>query len=174
MSIERAQKYHACHRCWLVDAGSLSQKMAKLDYVVNTAIMLAYVAASGDDKIGLRWISFAKAVRPYQHAGKKGKAQVYTIMNALYNVNAQMVESDYPAAFNELAARWRRRSLVLLFTDLIDLGEYRQSWVGRDTGSGMKLHRNSLSVTEVGIRNILWCWRANLPEFRRPPIEYGD
>lgn len=105
----------------LIDAGRSMlqpvQKMAKLDYVINTAIMLAYVASSADDKVGL--MVFDGEVRTYIPP-LKGKAQVYTLMNALYNANAQMVESDYQAAFKELAALWRRRSLVLLFTDLID------------------------------------------------------
>ena len=31
-----------------------------------------------------------------------------------------MTESDYQAAFNDITTRWRRRSLFVLFTDLID------------------------------------------------------
>ncbi len=93
------------------------QKMAKLDYVVNTALMLAYVAASGDDKVGL--MAFDADVRAYLPPAKS-KAQVYAILESLYNLDARLVETDYRNAFQNLSARWRRRSLVVLFTDLVD------------------------------------------------------
>ena len=93
------------------------QKMAKLDYVVNTALMLAYVAAAGDDKVGL--MAFDAEVRVYLPPAKS-KVQVYSILERLYNLNARMVETDYKAAFQNLATRWRRRSLIVLFSDLVD------------------------------------------------------
>ncbi len=93
------------------------QKMAKLDYVVNTALMLAYVAAASDDKVGL--MAFDADVRVYLPPAKS-KAQVYGILESLYNLEARMVETDYKAAFQNLSTRWRRRSLVVLFTDLVD------------------------------------------------------
>ena len=93
------------------------QKMAKLDYVVNTALMLAYVAAASDDKIGL--MAFDADVRVFLPPAKS-KAQVYQIVESLYNMEARMVESDYREAFQNLATRWRRRSLVVLFSDLVD------------------------------------------------------
>ena len=93
------------------------QKMAKLDYVVNTALMLAYVAAASDDKVGL--MAFDAEIRAYLPPAKS-KAQVYGILESLYNLDARMVETDYKAAFQNLSTRWRRRSLVVLFTDLVD------------------------------------------------------
>jgi uncharacterized protein (DUF58 family) len=93
------------------------QKMAKLDYVVNTALMLAYVAAASDDKVGL--MAFDAEIRAYLPPAKS-KAQVYGILENLYNLEARMVETDYKSAFQNLSTRWRRRSLVVLFTDLVD------------------------------------------------------
>ncbi len=93
------------------------QKMAKLDYVVNTALMLAYVAAASDDKVGL--MAFDTDIRAYLPPAKS-KAQVYGILESLYNLEARMVETDYKGAFQNLSTRWRRRSLVVLFTDLVD------------------------------------------------------
>ncbi len=93
------------------------QKMAKLDYVVNTALMLAYVPAASDDKVGL--MAFDADVRAYLPPAKS-KAQVYGILERLYNLEARMVETDYKAAFQNFSTRWRRRSLVVLFTDLVD------------------------------------------------------
>jgi uncharacterized protein (DUF58 family) len=93
------------------------QKMAKLDYVVNTALMLAYVASGSDDKVGL--MAFDADVRAYLTPAKS-RAQVYAIMETLYNMEARLVESDYREAFQNLATRWRRRSLIVLFSDLVD------------------------------------------------------
>ena len=93
------------------------QKMAKLDYVVNTALMLAYVAAASDDKVGL--MAFDAEIRAYLPPAKS-KAQVYGILESLYNLEARLVETDYKAAFQNLSTRWRRRSLIVLFTDLVD------------------------------------------------------
>jgi uncharacterized protein (DUF58 family) len=45
---------------------------------------------------------------------------VYAIMETLYNMEARLVESDYREAFQNLATRWRRRSLIVLFSDLVD------------------------------------------------------
>lgn len=93
------------------------QKMAKLDFVVNTALMLAYVAAGSDDKVGL--MAFDAEVRAWLPPAKS-RAQVAQILENLYNLDARMVESDYKDAFQNLAMRWRRRSLVVLFSDLLD------------------------------------------------------
>jgi uncharacterized protein (DUF58 family) len=41
-------------------------------------------------------------------------------LESLYNLDARMVETDYKAAFQNLATRWRRRSLIVLFSDLVD------------------------------------------------------
>ncbi len=92
-------------------------KMTKLDYVVNTALVLAYFAARSDDKVGL--MVFDAETRAYMPPAKS-RGQVSRITNELYNVNARMTESDYAAAFSDVATRWRRRSLFVLFTDLID------------------------------------------------------
>ena len=93
------------------------QKQAKLDFVVDTALMLAYVAAASGDKVGL--MSFDAEVRSWLPPAKS-KAQVYQILEHLYNLDARLVESDYRDALQNLATRWRRRSLVVLFTDLVD------------------------------------------------------
>jgi uncharacterized protein (DUF58 family) len=93
------------------------QKMAKLDFVINTALMLAYVASVSDDKIGM--MAFDADVRAFLPPAKS-KAQVYHIVENLYNLDARLVESDYRESFEYLASRWRRRSLVVLFTDLVD------------------------------------------------------
>lgn len=89
----------------------------KLDYAINAALLLAYVATLADDKVGL--LVFADTVQAYLPP-KKGRAQVYAILEALYNAKATLAEPDYRGALSYLQARWRKRSLMVCFTDLWD------------------------------------------------------
>ena len=98
--------------------------IAKMDYAVNAALLLAYVATLTDDKVGL--LVFADGVQTWMPP-QKGRAQVYRILDALYNAEARRSESDYHRAFGYLATRWRKRSLVVCFTDLWDPDSSRQT-----------------------------------------------
>jgi uncharacterized protein (DUF58 family) len=111
----------------ILDAGRTMsvriENMTKLDFAINAALMLAYVAASGGDKTGL--LTFAQKVGRFLPPAK-GRAQALAIMEALYNVALTTEESDYAGAFLYLARRWRKRSLVVVFSDLLDPESSRQ------------------------------------------------
>lgn len=98
--------------------------IAKLDYALNAALLLAYVASLADDKVGL--LVFGDKVQTWI-APKKGRAQVYRILDALYNAEAKRAEPDYHGAFAYLASQWRRRSLMVCFTDLWDPDSSRRT-----------------------------------------------
>jgi uncharacterized protein (DUF58 family) len=98
--------------------------IAKMDYAVNAALLLAYVATLSDDKVGL--LVFADTVQTWIPP-RKGRAQVYRILDALYNAQSRRAEPDYRGAFAYLAGRWRRRSLMVCFTDLWDPDSSRQT-----------------------------------------------
>ena len=49
-----------------------------------------------------------------------GRAQLGRITDAMYDLDAQLAESDYRAAFTETMARFRRRALVVLLTELTE------------------------------------------------------
>ena len=105
----------------LIDLGRLMrQEIAhtqKLDHVVSAALMLAHVAAEADDRVGL--LTFADEARAWLPP-RRGRAQATDILQALYAARAEPLESDYRAAFRFLSARWRKRSLAVLFTDIAD------------------------------------------------------
>lgn len=111
----------------LLDAGRTMcvriEDMTRLDYAINAALMLAYVAASGDDKVGL--LTFSQKVDAFLPPAK-GRGQALAIMQALYNVPLTTEESDYAGAFLYLARRWRKRSLMVVFSDLLDPESSRQ------------------------------------------------
>ena len=96
----------------------------KLDYAINAALMLAYVASLADDKVGL--LVFADTVQTFLPP-KRGRGQVYAILDALYNAKASLAEPDYRAALAFLQKRWRKRSLLVCFTDLWDPDSSRQT-----------------------------------------------
>lgn len=105
----------------LVDAGRMMAStvagLTKLDHVVNTALMLAFVAQAKGDEVG--YLAYADAVRAYL-APRRGKAQFQRIAEELRRVEPTLTETDHRAAFAFLRSRLSRRALVVLFTDLVD------------------------------------------------------
>jgi uncharacterized protein (DUF58 family) len=103
----------------VVDAGRMMQspvaQIAKLDYVVNAVLLLAYVATGKGDKVGL--MTFADEVTRYLGPAQ-GRRQFYRMLELLYAVEAEPVEPDYRRALSYLALKQRKRALVVIFTDL--------------------------------------------------------
>jgi len=78
---------------------------------------LRFLALKGDH-VGL--LTFADDVRTYL-APRRGKGQFYRMLEALYNVQFEPVEADYAQALAYLGVKHKRRSLVIMFTDLVTL-----------------------------------------------------
>jgi uncharacterized protein (DUF58 family) len=115
----------------VIDAGRMMQspvaEIAKLDYVVNAALFLAYVATGKGDRVGL--MTFADEVSHYL-SPRQGRGQFYRMLELLYALEPQPVEPDYRLAMTTLAVKQRRRSLIILFTDLTS-GASMRSLVGQ-------------------------------------------
>jgi uncharacterized protein (DUF58 family) len=111
---ERSQNVMA-----VLDIGRMMQSpvadIAKLDYVVNAVLLLAYVATGKGDKVGM--MSFADDVHRYLRP-RQGRGQFYRMLELLYSVEAQPVEPDYRQALTYLAVKQRKRALIVIFTDL--------------------------------------------------------
>ncbi|HWQ13740.1 MAG TPA: DUF58 domain-containing protein [Roseiflexaceae bacterium] len=109
-----------------IDTGRLMRPpigdLAKLDYAINASLMLSYVATLKGDHVGM--LSFADDVRTYL-APRRGRGQFYRMLEALYNVQFEPVEADYARALTYLGLKHKRRSLVVLFTDLVTLDAAR-------------------------------------------------
>jgi uncharacterized protein (DUF58 family) len=112
--LERRQNVMIC-----IDAGRLmTQKVGereRLDYALTAALLLADVAGVHDDAVGL--LVFSDKVEQFIPPARKSLAR---LADTLGEVHARMVEPNYPAAFTYLARQVRRRSLLVLFTDVID------------------------------------------------------
>ena len=105
----------------VIDAGRLMTAdvagVARMDYVVQAALELAYAAAQHDDNVGV--MVFADGVKHFV-APQRGRRGLKQVIDVLAEVAPTLVEPDYPGAFRYLAARNRKRALTVVFTDVID------------------------------------------------------
>lgn len=99
------------------DLGEVDAGLTKLDYALNTALLLAYVGGLRGDRVAL--LVYADEVRTFRPPAR-GRGAFVGMVQALYNVAPEPVEPDHGAAFQFLAARNLRRSLLVLFSDLAD------------------------------------------------------
>lgn len=105
----------------LLDTGRLMTarigKLTKLDHAVNATLSIAYVAAAGGDNVGL--VAFSRRVVSYLPP-RRGHDQINRLMEELYSLEPQMIEPSYKRAFNFFDVNCKRRSLVVILTDLVD------------------------------------------------------
>jgi uncharacterized protein (DUF58 family) len=114
--VERAQQIVVA-----IDAGRLmSPRLGdrrKLDYAVSAALAIAAIARLAADRVGV--VAFAGTVLARVAPGN-GTQHSAQLTDVLSDVEPRFEEADYERAFLEIERTLRRRSLVVLFTDLFD------------------------------------------------------
>jgi uncharacterized protein (DUF58 family) len=104
-----------------IDAGRMMTQLAgelpRFEHALSSALVLTDVALHSRDQVGL--IVFDDEVRTFVQPAR-GTAALEGIRNSLVAARATMVEPDYAMAFRTIEARHRKRSLIVLFTDVID------------------------------------------------------
>ncbi|MEA2642116.1 MAG: hypothetical protein QOF51_3510 [Chloroflexota bacterium] len=133
--------------------------LTRLDWAVNAALLLCYVALVRGDRVGL--LSFADGIHSYTPP-RRGRAHFYRIVEQLYAVRAEPVESDYGAAFARLRTDLRGRALVALFTDLSDLDVARTI-----AGHMMLLARHHLPLCVAMSDPVVQTWATLVPAASR-------
>ena len=105
----------------LLDAGRLmgavSEGKNKLDHALEAATRLVQAVLSGGDQAGM--LSFSDRVISFIPP-KRTPDQLQIIMEKTLPLQPSLVEPRYDQAFLWLQAHIRRRSLVVIFTDLLD------------------------------------------------------
>ena len=91
--------------------------LSQLDHALNAVLMLSHVATRAGDQVGL--CAFDTRVRAYLPP-QGGRRAAQRVIAASYDIHAQIVETDFEAAYGFLSQRLRKRSLVVLFTQVID------------------------------------------------------
>ncbi len=123
---------------FLIDCGRMMTGTAAgislLDHALNAALMLSYVALRKGDSVGL--VCFADEIQRFVPP-RAGRNQMNRLLHASFDRFATLVESRYDEAFVYLNSRSRKRSLVILITNVIDevnshqVSRYLTSVVGR-------------------------------------------
>jgi uncharacterized protein (DUF58 family) len=89
--------------------------VARVEHAIDAVMMLTSVAARMGDMPGL--VAFDYAVRAVVPP-RSGHGQLAAVTEALYNLAPQLSQSDYRGAFAEVLARFQRRALLCLATEL--------------------------------------------------------
>jgi uncharacterized protein (DUF58 family) len=97
-------------------AGTIG-KYAKLEHAMNAAVMLSYVAEKRGDALAVA--SFSNQIESFLPTSR-GPSLVPRVLESLYPVQVRPVESDYWQVIAEAMHLLRRRSLVILLTDVLD------------------------------------------------------
>jgi uncharacterized protein (DUF58 family) len=121
-----------------VDAGRMMTQLAgplsRFEHALSSATLLADVATQSGDQVGA--IVFDDEVRAWVPAAR-GRPALQRLRDAFVPARATMTEPDYAAAFRTISARHRKRSLIVLYTDVID-PRASQSLIALTARSAMK------------------------------------
>ncbi|MBS1704496.1 MAG: DUF58 domain-containing protein [Armatimonadetes bacterium] len=101
--------------------------VTKLDHALDACLMLLHAAASAGDLTGL--LVYSDRVHRFIPP-RKGRAQSGAILDAVHSLQADPVESNHVEAFSYLATRWKRRSMVVVFSDAEDESQARDIVAG--------------------------------------------
>jgi uncharacterized protein (DUF58 family) len=102
----------------LIDSGKMMTTIiegkSRLDYAVDSALLLSHVIISRGDRAGLVLFSdkIKKLLPPARDAG-----QIRRIAEALHDAGASLIEPDYLRAMRAATSQ-RKRSLIIIYTDI--------------------------------------------------------
>jgi uncharacterized protein (DUF58 family) len=97
--------------------GTQLDELSKLDHAIHAALLLAWVALRAGDRVGL--VLFAEQVSCFVPPAR-GHAQYLRILESLYAAEASPAYVDFRELARFVRARVPRRSLLLVFSDLLD------------------------------------------------------
>jgi uncharacterized protein (DUF58 family) len=104
----------------VVDCGrrmaSKDDEVSHFDHALNAALLLGHVAARQGDAVGLMATAgIDRYVEP-----RKSVAAVNAILNHVYDIEPTLAVPDYHVVARDVMRRLRRRSLVIVLTNLRD------------------------------------------------------
>lgn len=89
----------------------------KVEHAMDAVMALTAVSTGLGDRAGL--VAFDSEVRAVVPPGH-GRQQLGRVTEAMYALEPQLAESDYLGAFTETLARFRRRAMLVIYTDLVE------------------------------------------------------
>jgi len=105
----------------LLDSGrTMAGRVAdvpRLDHAMDAVMLLTSLATRLGDRAGL--VAFDREVRAVVGPGH-ARDQLARVTEAMYQLQPLLVESDYRGAFAETLARFRRRAMLVVLTELAE------------------------------------------------------
>ncbi len=104
----------------LLDSGRVMagrvEKVPRLEHAMDAAMTLTAVATGIGDRCGL--VVFDRSVHTVLAASNR-RSQLGAVTSAMFDIEPALVESDYKSAFASTLARFRRRTMLVIHTDLV-------------------------------------------------------
>jgi uncharacterized protein (DUF58 family) len=104
-----------------LDAGRLMtgriNDETKFDTAIHASLALMSAAAKGGDNCGL--VVFGRKIRKYLPP-KRGIEHIDATLEALHDLEPELIEPSYPKAFQFIASQMKKRAFVIILTDLVD------------------------------------------------------
>jgi uncharacterized protein (DUF58 family) len=104
----------------VIDCGrrmaSKDDELSHFDHALNAALLLAHVALRQGDAVGMMTMA---GVNRYSEP-RKSVGAVHAILNRVYDIEPTLAVPDYHLAARDVMRQLRRRSLVIMLTNLRD------------------------------------------------------
>ncbi len=121
LTVKQFQTDQSQRIVFLLDCGRLMTSEYKglslLDYALNSILMLSYVALHQGDSVGM--LCFSDKIESYVPV-RGGAAQMNRLLHAGFDQFPTLKQSSYDEAFLYFSRNCRKRSLVVLVTNVID------------------------------------------------------
>jgi uncharacterized protein (DUF58 family) len=121
LTVRQFQSDQSQRIIFLLDCGRMMTNIRNgyslLDHALNSILMMAYVALSQGDSVGL--LCFSDTIHSFVPP-RGGSSQMNRLLQAGFDQFPRLVESRYDQAFCYMSNRCQRRSLVVLATNVID------------------------------------------------------
>jgi uncharacterized protein (DUF58 family) len=121
LTVKQFQTDQSQRIVFLLDCGRLMTNeyrgLSLVDYALNSILMLSYVALAQGDSVGL--LCFADKLESYVPL-RGGLSQMNRLLHAGFDRFPSLVPSNFDGAFLHFSKNCRRRSMVVLITNIID------------------------------------------------------
>lgn len=111
----------------IIDRGRVMQMpfngLSLLDYAINSTLALSNVILKKNDKVGL--MTFSENITNQLPAESK-ISQLQKVMEQLYRVNTNFVESDFGKLYAHIRHKITHRSLIILYTNFESLSSLKR------------------------------------------------
>ena len=102
----------------IIDKGRVMKmpfnELSLLDYAINATLVISNIALKKNDKAGM--FSFSSTIEN-RVAAERRSSQMNLILETLYNLETNYVESDFSRLYIDIKRNLNQRSLLLLYTN---------------------------------------------------------